>query len=164
MDRQRKKNQLVDAAQFQNILAIKTVKASLVFTKNTIVTEKNKTKVDKKKVREFYQKLTSLRVKRSLERPEVEKLGLEHFFNDFSQRIHLQFKENSLDLVLGKKLEFDRTFYMKITKNRKERYAIVKDIAPRQGLYFKENAHRTSFAYLSLKEMMNRDDTFFTLL
>ncbi len=162
-DRQRLETQLVDTIKFQDILALKTTKASLVFANDTFVTEKDKAEVDKEKVQQFFHKLTSLRVVRVLEKSEIEKLGLEHFFGDSSPRLDLQFTNDSLELILGKKLEFDRTFYMKVIRNRKEQYIIARDIAPRQGFYFKENEHRTSFSYLNLKEMMNKDNSFFTV-
>ena len=163
IEQQRLKDQLVHPDQFDELVAMRTTNASLLFSKEEILTEKDKKRVDKKKAREFFLQLTHLRIRRIIEKATLEKLGIQHFFDDFSQRIYLQFKDGHTKLILGKKLEFDRAFYMKVTQNKEEKYVIVYDTSPRTGLYLQEEEHRTNFAYLNLKAMIKREDRFFTI-
>ena len=157
------RHQLIDPKMMGRLVSFKTAHASLMFTTEGIFSERNREKMDGLKVQEFFDELQSLKVEKTIEKSEIEKFGAHHFFpNDTQHYFSFTFEGGKIDFILGHKLNFDETFYMKVIPAKgEERYLIVRDTAPREGFYLKEDEYRSALAYLKLKGMMERGDSFF---
>lgn len=162
-EREKKKHQLIDPKIMGSLLSFKTAQASLLFSDGEIFSEKTKEKMDGPRVQDFFNRLQSLRVEKTIEREHIEKLGDHHFFPENPHHyFSFGFEGGEVDFILGKKLDFDETFYMKVvSKTEGERYLVVRDTGPREGLYFQEDEHRSALAYMKLKDMMGKNDSFF---
>ena len=160
-ERQRREAQLIDPSKTKNLLAFKTKKASLIFTEDGIFVEKNRIRASETKVQSLFDELYPLQIERRIDGLEIERLGQHHFFDDFSDRLRFEFEEVNIDFILGRKLEFDETFYMKVVSGEETNYLVVRDTSVKSDIYFREDKRRAMVSYLKLKNIMERDDVFF---
>ena len=154
-------SRLIEPSKLGRLVMFQTRKASLIFKGDDVFTEKNHIPCDKRKVQDFFDALVSLKVVRIIEAEQIERLGERHFFDDPTPHLKFIFENTTLGFVLGKKLNFNETFYMKIIEDKNERYAIVKDTSPITKIYLQEDVGRSNLPYLKFLEAANTADHFF---
>lgn len=105
--------------------------------------------------------LDTLRVEEELQTSEVTKVGSKSFFpeDDF-----LEFQDKSSRVVqmkIGNKLSYGRSFYAGIKANGKWKYYILKDHSPLVGMYSEEQYQVSNEQYLKYVGLLHLDEKFF---
>lgn len=95
---------------------------------------------------EFFKILGGLKVKTFLSPEDVAKVGRSFYIPDDSMKLNFQFEKGEIEFTLGKKLDFDQSFYMEITQDGKKQIVIVNDESPDPGAYQTDKQYQVSDA------------------
>ncbi|MBF0297228.1 MAG: hypothetical protein HQK51_00800, partial [Oligoflexia bacterium] len=116
------------------------------------------------KVDDFLQVLSKFKVMRYLSVEEKKDLKRDEIFPKDSITFSLYFLNKNITYTLGKRLDFDETFYFEIKDSEnlkmpeKVEWVIVKDEAEKSGLYSEEEDKKQE-AYQNLKALLSKPMT-----
>lgn len=162
-----KKNQeeekalLFDPQKLGEISSIEFINTKLVGYNGKFYTTKRHHSVDTNKLQYIFNILSGIRIKRMLDKEEILKVGIDNFFPDEKLKLKFIFQYDEVEFFLGKKLEYNRSFYMKVKNKDRTSYIIAHDIVPILGTHLKEDYHRSTDNYLRIKSILYLDESFF---
>lgn len=141
-----KKGQLLDVESLGEITAIQGIKLNFEKRGPAYFDKENGLKLSEPRLAEFFQILSGLKVKNFLNQAEVNKVGANFYIPDPSMRMTFQFEKGAVTFVLGKKLDFDQSFYMQVIKGSASQIVIVNDESPDPGVYQSDEEYKKSDA------------------
>jgi len=136
---------------------------SIVVEGKSFFTLKPKKLVDQRNVDAFFNELSGLRVSRILSKEELAKVPYDSMFSSDSdkQTLHFKFSQKELVFKLGKKLEFDQSFYMEVDDGIEKKIVIAFDNRPADEIYMQNQAHRSDMRYKKFQSLIELDQNFF---
>lgn len=157
-----KKYMLFDPAELGEMRGFSGPNFNVVLEGTNYFSVNPKKRVDVQNVDAFFNEISGLRVKRVLSEEEIKDLDLKLIF-PFDEKLFLKFtfEKKNLDFYLGKKLDFDQTFYMKMKDESSEKFVIVEDSRPMDEVYLQTEAHRADGKYRKFKALVELDQSFF---
>ncbi|MEC7277266.1 MAG: hypothetical protein VXV96_13190 [Bdellovibrionota bacterium] len=117
--------------------------------------------VDERRVEWFMKILAGVKIKRVIPKEQWQNKKREDFFDDEEKKIEFIFHGQSVSFLLGKKLDFDRSFYMEVTTQEKTELVIAFDSGDHEAIYDKSQAHRSDHHYQRILSLINLDKNFF---
>ena len=76
----------------------------------------------------------------------MKKIGVNFYIPDPSMKMTFNFERGDVTFVLGKKLEYDQTFYMQVMSGDKSNIVLVKDDSPDPNIYENDEQYKKSDA------------------
>lgn len=141
-----KKTQLLDTQKLGDIQAIQGIKLNFEKRGDLFFDKDSNLQLSEPRLNEFFQILAGLKVKTFLNQAEVAKVGINFYIPDPSMKMTFRFEKGELTFTLGKKLDFDQSFYMEVTKDNVSQVVIVSDESPDPGVYQSDEEYRKSDA------------------
>lgn len=141
-----KKLSLIDAEELGEIHAIEGVKLSFEKRGDDYFAKDSNLKLSKARLEEFFTILSGLKIKSFLDQKEVERVGIPNYIPDPSIRMSFIFEKGEMTFILGKKLDYDQSFYMQIIRDNKSQVVIVNDESPDPGVYQSDEEYKKSDA------------------
>jgi hypothetical protein len=139
-----KKSALLDAESLGEITAIEGIKINFVKRGAYYFDKETNLQLSDARLHEFFQILSGLKVKNFLNQEEVKKVGANFYIPDPTMKMTFHFEKGDLTFVLGKKLDFDQSFYMQVTKGNSTQMVIVNDESPDPGVYQSDEEYKKS--------------------
>lgn len=157
-----RKTAILDVNELGDLTAFSGIKLNVVKKGENYFAADNGLKLSPKKLEEFMKILSGLKIKKILT-PEESK-GIDRGFyipnNDLFLNFH--FKNGNLKFNLGKKLDYDQTFYMEVTRGNFSQLMIVADESPDPNVYQSDEEYRRSeFKYQRLQMLFYLTNVFF---
>ena len=143
---QAKKTALLDVEALGNITAIKGVKLNFEKRGQFFHDKDNGLVLSESRLEEFFQILGGLKVKTFLNQEEVKKVGESFYIPDPTMKMTFHFEKGEVSFILGKKLEYDQSFYMEVVRDNISQMVIVSDESPDPGVYQNDDEYRKSDA------------------
>lgn len=106
----------------------------------------NNLRMNPNRLDEFFKILSGLKVISTLNQAEVSKVGLNFYIPDPTMKLAFKFEKGEMVFTLGKKLDYDQSFYMKVDKGQDSQVVLVRDDSPDPGTYENEDAYKKSDA------------------
>ena len=152
--RDAKKTELLNASELGDIKTIKAIKLSFEKRGEFYYDTETNLRMSQQRLGEFFQILSGLKVKTFLNQDEVNKVGVNFYIPDPSMKMSFQFEKGEMSFILGKKLDYDQSFYMQVTKAGKSQIVIVNDESPDPGAYQSDDEYRKSDAKYKRLEVL----------
>ena len=149
-----KKTALLDMEKLGDITAINGVKLNFEKKGEFFFDRNNGLRLSKERLGEFFQILSSQKVKTFLNQDEVKKVGPAFYIPDPTMKMTFKFEKGEASFTLGKKLDYDQSFYMQVTRENKSQIVIVNDESPDPGAYATDEEYKKSDAKYKRLEMM----------
>lgn len=140
------KTSLLNMESLGNIKSISGVKIDIERIGDDYRDRVNHLRLSKDRLNEFFQILSFLRVKKIIREEDVKKVGFSFYIPDQSMKMTFNFENGEAVYTLGKKLDYDQSFYMEIKKNGQSQIAIVSDESPDPGIYQSDEEYKKSDA------------------
>lgn len=141
-----KRTEVLNSEGLGELIGVKGLKIDFIKEGSAYYSRDSKIKMSKDRLDEFFKILSSLKVITFLNDEDVAKVGRPFYIPDDGMTLKFQFEKGDISFTLGKKLEFDQTFYMEVTQNGKKRIVIVKDESPDPGMYKTDKEYQNSDA------------------
>jgi hypothetical protein len=141
-----KKTQLLDTTKLGDIQAIEGIKLNFEKRGDLFFAKDSNLQLSQTRLDEFFQILAGLKVKTFLNQAEVAKVGKSFYIPDPTMKMSFRFEKGELTFTLGKKLDFDQSFYMEVTKDGVSQVVIVNDESPDPSIYQSDEEYRKSDA------------------
>lgn len=152
--RDAKKSALLDVEKLGEITGITGIKLNFERRGGFFYTRDNNLRLSEARLGEFFEILSGLKVKTFLDAQTVNKVGLNFYIPDPTMKMTFKFEKGEISFVLGKKLDYDQTFYMQIIRDQKSEVVIVNDESPDPGVYQNDDEYRKSSAKYKRLEML----------
>ncbi|MBC7714944.1 MAG: hypothetical protein H7177_16480 [Rhizobacter sp.] len=149
-----KKTALLDMEKLGDIKAIQGVKLNFEKKGEFYFDKDNGLKLSKDRLGEFFTILSSQKVKTFLNQDEVNKVGAGFYVPDPTMKMTFKFEKGEATFTLGKKLDYDQSFYMQVTRDNKSQIVIVNDESPDPGAYATDEEYKKSDAKYKRLEMI----------
>lgn len=149
-----KKSALLDASSLGDIKGIEGIKLNFEKRGEFYHDKNNNLRLSSARLDEFFTILSALKVKTILNQDEVTKVGLPFYIPDPSMTMTFKFEKGDMTFTLGKKLDYDQSFYMGVTKDKKSQVVIVNDESPDPGVYQNDDDYKKSDAKYKRLEMV----------
>lgn len=149
-----KKTALLDMDKLGEITAIHGVKLNFEKRGEYFHDKNNNLRLSKARLDEFFTILGAQKVKTFLNQEEVTKVGLPFYIPDPSMVMTFKFEKGEITFTLGKKLDYDQSFYMGVTRDKKSQVVIVNDESPDPGVYQTDEEYKKSDAKYKRLEML----------
>jgi hypothetical protein len=163
-----KEGMLFDPTYLGAIKSFTNIKSTVLIDGKQYYLNPGRKPADERKVNAFFDALSSIRIKRELSAKEVEELGLRLFFTTEGsevEKVIFRFDKSMITFTLGKKLDFDQSFYMKVTEEDgdklKERFIIAFDQASLNVPVAKDTYHRTDVKYRRFQSLLYLGNDYF---
>jgi len=123
-----------------NLKSFKTANAELVFSNGQFETVNPRYLADKVKIDSLFGILGQIKISRFLTSLEIQKLDESLFFPDKNLWFKFFLENGQLEVHLGKKIEFNNTFYLKMKRSDQKDFVwgIAYDDSPVDGVYSQE--------------------------
>lgn len=141
-----KANSLLDTEKLGDITAIFGVKLNFERRGASFYDKNNNLKLSEARLDEFFQILSGLQVKSFLNQAEVSKVGVNFYIPDPTMKMTFKFEKGSMSFTLGKKLDYDQSFYMQVERDNTSQIVLVNDISPDPGVYESDEQYKKSDA------------------
>lgn len=141
-----KKNALLDAQALGDISGIEGIKLNFERRGGFYFDKETNLRLREERLNEFFQILGGLKVKTFLNQEEVAKVGEAFYIPDPTMRMTFHFEKGQMTFVLGKKLDYDQTFYMQVIRDNKSQIVIASDDSPDPGVYESDEQYQKSDA------------------
>jgi hypothetical protein len=141
-----KKGTLLDVESLGEIKAIKGIKLNFEKRGASYFDKDTGLKLSDARISEFFQILSMLQVKVFLDQADVNKVGVNFYIPDPTMRMSFQFEKGDVTFVLGKKLDYDQSFYMQVIKGNSSQIVLVKDESADPGVYQSDEEYKKSDA------------------
>lgn len=149
-----KKLSLVDVDRLGDITAIEGIKLSFEKRGADYYAKENNLKLSSARLDEFFTILSGLRIKSVLDQTEVEKVGKTQYIPDPTMKMTFKFEKGELTFVLGKKLDYDQSFYMEVIRDGRSQVVVVNDESPDPGVYQNDDEYKKSDAKYNRLQMV----------
>lgn len=137
----------------------------IIKKKENVFISENGQQIDEFRLQKFLEVLSSLKIRRSLDSSEYKEAERELYFPEKKALLKFKFIKGEVSFLLGKKLDFDQSFYMEIKRIENGKYTVEQIIAfdssPNLGTYMKESFHKNDEKYTRFKTMILLDKSFF---
>lgn len=140
------KTEILSADKLGEMKAVKGVKIDLIKKDEKYYARENGLILSKARLDEFFKILGAIRVKTFLKDEDVAKVGRSFYIPDDMLSLNFTFEKGSIKFTLGKKLEFDQTFYMEVEKDGKRQVVIAEDQSADPGVYQNDKDYQRSEA------------------
>ncbi|MBY0414555.1 MAG: hypothetical protein K2Q18_10330 [Bdellovibrionales bacterium] len=140
------RNTLFNADSLGEIKAIVGVKLNFEKRGDDYYDKITNLKLSQARLNEFFQILSGLKIKSQLNQEEVNKVGLNFYIPDPSMRLTFHFEKGEMTFVLGKKLEYDQSFYLQVIRGNSSQVVIAHDDSPDPGVYQNDEEYKKSDA------------------
>ena len=120
--------------------------------------------LDRRKVQSFFDSLASVRISEVIDDQVVKEKQLETFFTTSGshlEKIRFVFENSTIEFFLGRKLEFDQSFYVKVVHDGVAKYVIAYDSSPLSQTVRKDVYHRSDIKYRRFQSLFYLDKSFF---
>lgn len=115
-----------------------------------------------KKIEEFLRILSGLKIQKILRPEEYKDIPIDQFIPNKDLSLSFYFKAGFLRFTLGKKLDYDQSFYMEVERENERKLMIVRDDSPDPNVYTDNTEYRTSsFKYQRLQMLFYLTNIFF---
>lgn len=141
-----KKTALLDMEKLGDISAISGVKLNFEKRGEYYHDKENNLRLSKDRLAEFVTILSSQKVRTFLNQDEVNKVGVAFYIPDPTMKMTFKFEKGEVTFTLGKKLDYDQSFYMQVTRDNKSQIVIVNDESPDPGVYQNDEEYKKSDA------------------
>lgn len=141
-----KRTEVLNTSALGELVAVKGLKIDFVKKGDAYYSRENNILLSKARLDEFFKILGGLKVKTFLQEIEVTKISRSFYIPDDALKMTFQFEKGDVSFTLGKKLDFDQTFYMEIAQDGKNRIVIVNDESPDPGVYKSDQEYQRSEA------------------
>jgi hypothetical protein len=149
-----KKLTLLDTKELGDILAIQGIKLSFEKRGDDYYDKESNLKLSRARLDEFFTILSGLKIKSFLDQKEVERVGIQNYIPDPSMQMSFKFEKGEITFILGKKLEYDQSFYMQIIRDQKSQVVIANDESPDPGVYQNDEQYKKSDAKYQRLQMV----------
>lgn len=149
-----KKLTLLDSKELGDIQSIQGIKISFEKRGDDYYDKETNLKLSRARLDEFFTILSGLKIKTFLDQAEVEKIGIQNYIPDPSMRMTFKFEKGEITFVLGKKLEYDQSFYMQVIRDQKAQMVIANDESPDPGVYQNDEQYKKSDAKFQRLQMV----------
>lgn len=159
-----KRDQLFDPSSLGEIQEISTAQVRLVNSDNGYKIHNSEKNVDERKLQVFFDAIAGIRIQRVIEKEEIKEKNIETYFTTQGsslERLVFKFEKSKIEFYLGRKLEFDQSFYMKVIHNDKIKYLIAFDSKALETAVAKESYHRNDMKYRRFQSLFYLNDDFF---
>jgi hypothetical protein len=158
------RDQLFDVSLLGEIKEINTAKVKLVNNGTSYTIFNSQKNVDERKLQVFFDSIAGIRIQRIIEEEEIKEKNISTYFTTQGsslERLTFKFEKSQIDFFLGRKLEFDQSFYMKIIHDGKTKYIIAYDSKALETAVEKETFHRNDMKYRRFQSIFYLNDDFF---
>jgi hypothetical protein len=114
----------------------------------------NNLKLSNARLDEFFQILAGLKTLSIIDAEEVKKVGVNFYIPDPTMKMSFNFEKGDVTFILGKKLEYDQTFYMQVISGEKSNIVLVKDESPDPNVYENDEQYKKSDAKFKRLQMV----------
>lgn len=144
--REDKKSALLDTERLGEIKGIEGIKLNFEKKGELYFDKVTGLQLSEARLGEFFQILAGLKVKTFLDQAEVNKVGMNFYIPDPTMKMTFYFEKGAMTFTLGKKLDYDQSFYMEVTKDGVSQVVIVNDESPDPGVYQSDDEYKKSDA------------------
>ena len=119
--------------------------------------------VSQKQLDIFFDQLTSIKAKRKITKEELLEIPKELLKRDKPIELHVEFSKGALIFELGKKLDFDTTFYMRVknTKSNEDKWIVANFENAYSHQLSKKDTHRSTAPYKQAESLFSLSENFF---
>jgi hypothetical protein len=139
-----KRTEVLNSENLGSLKAVTGIKIDIEKKGDQYFSRDNKIRLSNARLDEFFKILGGLKVKTFLTDEDVEKVGRKHYIPDDLMRLNFHFEKGEIEFTLGKKLDFDQSFYMEVTQDDKKKIVIVNDESPDPGAYQSDKDYQVS--------------------
>jgi hypothetical protein len=140
------RSQILNSENLGELVGVKGLKIDFIKRGEMYFSRDKEIQLSKDRLDEFFKILSGVKVKSFLSEADVLKVGRAFYIPDDALKMTFQFEKGEITFSLGKKLEFDQTFYMEITQNGQKRIVVANDDSPDPGAYKSDKEYRVSGA------------------
>ncbi len=153
---------VVDFEKNGNLKKIEGIKINIELSGKDYVALPHRLLISDKKIGEFFQVFSNLRIIKTIPSTEWSEATLNQFIPDQSLKVKFSFDQYVTEVTLGQKQSFDRSFYMFLNDNNGKRLVLVKDISLDPNAYqTDEEYQRSDFMYKRLQMIFYLTNVFF---
>ena len=116
---------------------------------------------DERKVDWFFSILSGIRAKRIIPKEKWEQSKRSEFFPNDNEEMTFIFENGQVTFLLGKKLEFDRSFYIEVKNGEKVSHVVAFDSGPLDTAYEKKEGHRADHHFRRFQSLFYLSKDFF---
>lgn len=117
--------------------------------------------VDERKIEWFMNILSKIKMRRLLPDENWTASKRKEFFPSDEERMEFIFQNGRVTFLLGKKLEFDRSFYIEVDDGKKVSRVVAIDSGVMDAVYDKEAGHRADHYYRRFQSLFYLKPDFF---
>lgn len=152
---------LLELKEYGALKEVKLLKTHLILGEKGIHTQ-NGLMVAPEKWQGFLRSLGPLRIKRGLNLEEIKQAGGREKFFPFSHiKMSFVFEKDIVHFELGKKLDFEQSFYVAVKTKKQERFYLAFDSSVMEGVFKKEIEHRADNHYRKFLSLFHLKEDFF---
>lgn len=149
-----KRTEILSASELGELKGVKGIKIDFIKEGENYYARENHLLLARARLDEFFKILGGIKVKTFLKDEDVAKVGKAFYIPDDALKLSFQFEKGEISFTLGKKLEFDQTFYMEVIKGGKKQYVIAEDQSPDPGAYKNDKEYQRSDAKYKRLQMV----------
>lgn len=139
-----KRTEVLNAENLGELIRVKGIKIDFEKKGEFYLDRNNQIQLSQSRLDEFFKILAGLKVKTFLKEEDVAKVGRSYYIPDDGLKLNFQFEKGGIEFTLGKKLDFDQSFYMEVIQNGKTQIVIVNDESPDPGTYKSDKEYQVS--------------------
>lgn len=157
-----RKTAILDVNELGDLIAFAGIKLNVQKKGDLYFAADNGLALSPKKLEEFMKILSGLKIKKILSPEETKGIDRSFYIPNNDLFLNFQFKNGGLKFNLGKKLDYDQTFYMEVTRGNFSQLMIVADESPDPNVYQSDEEYRRSeFKYQRLQMLFYLTNVFF---
>ncbi len=156
-----RRGRLLDPEKLGSIIGLKTPSIEIRKRGKNYYDSATGRKITVSRLNLFFEKLSSIRMKRALKLGQVNSSNRQEFFPDEGQKMVFFFEKGRASFLLGNKLNFDQNFYIEVVSGGEIHQVIAYDAASIQGAYQASEAHRHDLKYRRFKSLYYLGADFF---
>lgn len=158
---QRDAKSALNFQEMGELKAIRLPKAKLRKVKDHFISEDSQIPLSDQRVEELLSIMSQIKALRFIPEDEVIKSGTAFFFDTDQLKMELEFEKGKVNIFLGKKLEYEKSFYLMIERNQKRHVMVAFDDSIQEGLVEKEDEHRSDLKYRRFLSLFFLTDLYF---
>ncbi len=140
------KTEILNAEKLGELQGVKGLKLDIMKKGELYYSRDNQLPLAPARLAEFFKILSGVKVNTFLKPEDIAKVGRSFYIPDDAMKLTFLFDKGEISFSLGKKLEFDQTFYMEVTKEGKTQIVIARDDSPDPGVYQNDKDYQRSDA------------------
>lgn len=159
-------SRLLDFSTLGDIKRFTTQKADIVKEGEKYFLRDSRYAVNGRRLEEVFTILSNIKTQSIIPLSEIQNLGRSAYIPDDQMRIGFYFESETIFFTLGKKLDFDQTFYLEVERlknNRSDKVLVIaKDSSLDEGVYQSEEEMKKSDAkYRRLQAIFFLGESFY---